>query len=315
MKTGSKLSRWSLRLAGGCILLVLLAELTLRFGLGLGRPVLSTKDAACDYILKPDQKVYRFFCHTHTNHYGMRADNFEPNPAPGTERIFFIGDSVTYGTSHVDQAKIFTEVLHRELPGVIHKPVEVLNASVSGWAIDNEFSYLKSRGSFHSNLVILVINDGDLGQERAWISGAGEDIPTRNPSSALEEFWARYLKHKLFHAPVVKDAGDEANIKAKHQIALNLQEILDFRAEAQKDGSEFAILYIPFVGDLPTPNDKFRNILMPWSQEHGIPVCDMTDALSGYPHAKLTRDGAHLTPFGHTLVAERVEALWPQTIK
>lgn len=306
------------RLAVGLLLsiviLLVLAELALRFVLGLGRPVLSVRDAATTYMLRPSQQTRRFFCLTKTNQYGMRSDAFAEEPTPGTERIFFIGDSVTYGTSHVDQAKLFTEHLHRELPAVLHKPVEVLNASAGGWAIDNEFSYLKSRGAFHSNLVVLVINDGDLSQPRAGITGVGDDISFENPPSALSEFWTRFLKHKIMHTLQKKDAGDTADANADQQIALNLNEILAFRDEARKDGANFAVLYIPFVGDLPEPNGKLRAMFMPWSAAHQIPVLDMTEVLTPYPHQKLSLDGAHLTPFGNQIVAERVEALWPQVI-
>ena len=59
-----------------CLLVALAVgtEATLRLLLGLGDPVLIAPDAACSYITKPDQKIFRFLVHTYINHYGMRSD-------------------------------------------------------------------------------------------------------------------------------------------------------------------------------------------------------------------------------------------------
>ena len=119
-----------------------ITEGVLRFVFGLGNPVLIAPDSACEYTLKPNQRVHRFFVNTRTNRYGMRSDDVPPSRDPNRLRIMFLGDSLTYGTSRVDQSQIFTEILHRNLPSVVHKPVDVLNASAGAWAPDNEVSYI-----------------------------------------------------------------------------------------------------------------------------------------------------------------------------
>ncbi|MGD0631323.1 MAG: hypothetical protein ABR987_18500, partial [Terracidiphilus sp.] len=135
------------------VLLTCIVEAALRFGLGLGNPVLITPDAACSYILKPDQDVRRFFARTYVNHYGMRSEDVPAVRPVGTLRLMFVGDSITYGTSRVDQQQLFTELVHRELPAIVHRPVEVLNASAGAWAPDNELAYIRSRGIFQSDIV------------------------------------------------------------------------------------------------------------------------------------------------------------------
>ena len=97
--------------------LVVVAELLLRLVFGFGTPVLYQEDAAAGYLLQPNQHVYRIFCHNDTNHVSMRSDEFAmPKPA-GTYRVLFIGDSITYGTTHVDQPLIFTSLLEKSLHG------------------------------------------------------------------------------------------------------------------------------------------------------------------------------------------------------
>src|SRR5580692_10189695 len=91
-------ARWMLRILVGLVLAAAFIEAALRFGLGLGNPVLIEPDSACSYILKPDQDVRRFFVHTRINHYGKRSDEVTIPHAAGTLRLMFVGDSLTYGT-------------------------------------------------------------------------------------------------------------------------------------------------------------------------------------------------------------------------
>lgn len=103
----------------------------MRVVFGLGHPIVVASDAACDYIEAPNQHTSRFFRMVDINKYGMRSAPFAAQPAPGVLRIMFVGNSVTYGTSRIGQADIFTQILRRELPPIAHRPVEVLNASAS----------------------------------------------------------------------------------------------------------------------------------------------------------------------------------------
>jgi hypothetical protein len=117
----------------GLVAFALVTEAGLRVILGVGDPILITPDSACAYITKPDQKVYRFFVHTYINHYGMRSDDVPPTRPAGVVRLLFVGDSLTYGTTHVDQSQLFTQIVGRGLPAIVHHPVEVLNASASAF--------------------------------------------------------------------------------------------------------------------------------------------------------------------------------------
>lgn len=293
------------------ILLILLAvtagtELALRGTLGLGNPVLITRDAACDFTLKPDQELRRFFCRTHINHYAMRSEEIAPNPAPGVERILFIGDSVTYGTTRVDQSDLFTERLARALPQQIHRPVEVLNASASAWAIDNELSYVRSRGTFHAQLVVLVLNSGDLSQPRARIDDVSDALAREKPAGALAELWNRTLKRKLFPrvAAAHNDAGTAANLNDEQEIRANLARLDRLQALVSNQQGRLIVVYIPFWHDLATSNAPQRARLGAWAKEKDIPFLDFTEIEAAHPAREITLDTTHLNAAGHRLIAE-----------
>lgn len=290
------------------------AELSLRFIFGLGNPVLVAPDPASDYILKPNQNVYRFFCHTRTNACGMRSDPFSAVPDSGTLRVLFIGDSVTYGTSHVDQSKIFSEILHRELPSIVHRPVEVLNASAGGWAPDNEVAWLRSRGTLHSNVVLLVLNSGDLAQPRSRISGLGDDTPVRAPATAIGELWLRYLKPRFFHLAPRTEAGDVAQPNSGATLRANLTELETAASLASSQHARFAIVYIPFRKEIPQPAAESEATLRTWTAAHHVPLFDLTAVETSYPPKQISLDGDHLTAEGNRVIAEAIEKQWASTL-
>jgi lysophospholipase L1-like esterase len=295
------------------VALVGIAEVGLRFALGLGNPVLIASDPACDYILKPDQNLFRFFVHTHINHYGMRSEEVPPSRTPGTLRLLFVGDSITYGTSHVDQQQIFTEVLHRDLPAMLHRPVEVLNASASAWAIDNELSYVRSRGIFQSDLVLLVLNDGDVTQPRATMEEVGDDFPRQRPTMAISELYTRLLKPRIFHILSRKDAGDAVAANADITIQKNLADLDAFNKLVTEEGARMVIVYTPFRRDIPGLSARPQAVLHDWTSSRHIPMVDVTSAEFPYSSKQITVDnGVHFNAKGHLIVAQEIEKSWPQ---
>jgi lysophospholipase L1-like esterase len=312
-KTGS-IVRILFRIGAGLSLCLVTAELVLRLAIGLGNPVLITPDFEAGYILKPNQDVVRFFCRSRIDRNGMRSDPFNGTPAPDTLRILFVGDSITYGTTRVDQKDIFTEILHRNLAKVVHKPVEILNASAGGWAIDNEVSYVHSRGIFGAQKVVLVLNSGDAGQPRSRIEGVGDDLPSVLPASALEELWSRFLAQRLHLKATKVDSGD-VSLDDSQQIRANLNELEELLKLVSSHGAELAIVYIPFRKDIPTPNAKFDGLLQTWANAHRVPFIDTTSTLTAHaPNEVCLRDNTHLNKLGHQLVAQEIERQWPAKI-
>jgi hypothetical protein len=311
--------RGLLRVLTICSLMIVallgITEGFLRFVFGLGNPVLITSDSACEYILKPDQRVYRFFSNTRTNHYGMRSDEVPPGRDPGRLRILFVGDSLTYGTSQVDQSQIFTEILHRELPSVVHKPVEVLNASAGAWAPDNEVSYIRSRGIFQSDIVVFVLNDGDVTQPRATMNDVGDGLPSRRPATAIGEIWARYLKPRVLHTVEKSDAGTSIATNADQVVQANLHDLDVADALVTAQGGRMVIVFLPFRLDIPDKSAQAQSTLRDWCAAHHVPMLDLTATELPYSISDLDLDsGYHFNAKGNAIVADGILKLWRQTV-
>src|ERR1700722_16135093 len=149
--------RWRRRLlVVSSLLLILLVttEITLRVRWGIGNPLLYAPDPDCLYVVAPSQHVYNFGALNEVNSFSMRSPQITLHKAPGVTRVLFVGDSVTYGTNHIDQSLLATSLLAQRLPAIVHGPVEVMNASAGGWAPANEVAYLRSRGTFDADLIV-----------------------------------------------------------------------------------------------------------------------------------------------------------------
>lgn len=317
------IGRTQSRRLGSKLLLVLLvlllaAELGLRWGAGLGNPVLYQADAACGYLPVADQRIKRFGCWNIINHYGQRSEDLPAEKTPGHERILFIGDSVTYGTTHVDQSRIFTAILARQLPTRLGQPVEIMNASTGAWAVGNEVGYLRSRGTFGADAVIFVLNTGDLEQpfnrgELTAVSG----YPSHRPWCALSELWVRYVAPRVFGRKPAQDAGSTATAGASIGVEKVLAELAEAESICQRSGAKMGIVYSPCAGkqwqEAPYPQDLEK--LKQWALENGVPLVDLAEAYAEAPVEDVYFDGTHLRPRGNELAAEGIEQEWGHLIQ
>jgi hypothetical protein len=294
-------SKTTLKIILALVILTFTAEAALRI-FGLGDPVLLESDKSCQYLLRPSQNHYRFFVHTRINNCSMRSDDFPAEKPFGYCRLLFVGDSITYGTTRIDQDKIFTELLHRELPARLHRPVEVLNASTSAWAIGNELGFIKSHGIFHSDSVVLVLNNGDLSQRLATANDVGNVLYFERPACAICELVHHYS------SPAKSDAGtSQQDDQAQEDSNLrNLDKFHDLVAASQ---AKMIILFVPFRRDLSIAHPVvIQPRLLKWGSSRAVPIIDATPLIYRLTKEQESIDGGvHLSVAGNRAVADAFE--------
>jgi lysophospholipase L1-like esterase len=135
-----------------------------------------------------------------TNSLGLRdGEVASPKPA-GTLRILLLGDSMTAGLE-VDKDQTFEAVAEKALAR--QRPVEVINAGVRGYNLDNIIGWLHSEGlGLEPDLVIYFFTDNDITSEAAW-SPAGSDISRGFKISGLVGRLATY-SHVLDRVTVLR---------------------------------------------------------------------------------------------------------------
>lgn len=287
-------------------LLLAVTECVLRLGFGFGRPLLYTPDARAGYIPAPNQELRRFGARIHINEYGMRSASVR-QPKPVMERrLLFIGDSVTFGTTYVDQGKIFTALIQNALDTSGGGQAEVLNASAGGWAPENEYRYLISRGTFDSDFVIFVVNTNDLGQPFEQFKPSPQ-FPIKDPLTAMGEVLERYVAPHLISGIQTSDPGSVPTSEPDPAIETRVLQVLSQASGfAKAHGAVFMLVFSPTdAAELKTPAwNKAIADFTRWAQEFDVVLIDMGSRYSQYPREQVYFDGIHLRPFGHRLVAE-----------
>lgn len=318
------------------VLLILCGEVCLQL-LGFGHPALVTTDSPAQYEPVPNQCVWRVWplsdsliAHVCTNRFGMRSDPISEKKLPGTLRIYFLGDSITWGTTQVDQRQLFTEIVHRELTRQINRPVEVMNGSISGWAIANELAFLKEHGTLSADRVILVLNDGDPTQPMS-PPPIDEGIPSlaHHPKFGYQELWERGLRPRLsqlllkvnIHWQVASIRDPGADIGSDSDVLRNNLVLLDkMNAFVMTSGNRLSILYIPFPS-LHENNAAFaqaqvgKEAVEHWAERSGVPFVDLGPSMSQYPMDEvLLRDHIHFNIRGHREIATQIKAHWAELV-
>jgi len=114
-----------------------------------------TRDGLTVHLPKMTQFSSKFGHEITTNSAGMRDREHDLTKAPGVYRILVLGDSFM----EANQVKFedgFVRVLEQRLKEGARRPVEVINASVSGWGTDDELTYFMREGVKYRPDLILV---------------------------------------------------------------------------------------------------------------------------------------------------------------
>ena len=293
-------------LLGIPLILLVAAELVLRFGFGFGNPPLYVADDTMGYRLAPNQQVRRFGNRIRINEYSMRAGAIAPTPPDQTFRLFLLGDSLANGNWWTDQADILSQriahYLQPQLPDG-YSQIEALNASANSWGPRNELAYLKRYGTFDSTVLVLLLNTDDLFGTAPTSLQVGRDrsYPSRPFPLALSELLSRVRKSQPI--PGLQEIQDEPG----DRVGKNIEAISGIHQHVTTSGSRFILILSPLKRELPGPRDyeiEARKRLQSWAQSHQVIYLDLLQDFQQHPDSdSLYRDHIHLSPDGNEHVS------------
>jgi len=156
-------------------------EVALRMAFGLGRPVLYDASPIYGYRPLPGRSYRRFGgSRLHFNNLALRAEtDWDADPHG---KILFLGDSVTYGGSYVDDGQLFSTLAARGLPGYTSG-----NAGVNAWGVENLCGLIVDAGFQPAEVYVTVVPEADF--YRGLVRMQGLPFFNRPPRCALEELW------------------------------------------------------------------------------------------------------------------------------
>lgn len=285
--------------AAGCFAL----EWGARTFFGLGNVVLYETHPLYGYRPYPNQDVSRDR-HTvvHTNNLGLRAQTDWDLTQP-YHKILFLGDSVTYGGSYIDNTQLFSHLAAQALPGY-----ESGNAGVNGWGVSNVYAFITTTHFLPADIYVSVFPEGDF--YRGINRIGGQPFWSVTPRYALEEL----LHYGLYQLQLRKNPPSQ-HYTASHPDAVSIvtRAVQDLKAlddYLQSQGKKHFIYITPSRNQVlgETEKDPVVNALL--AQYH-IPVIYINDrlpAVSSQEKAAWFHDPIHLSLTGHQVWADIIAA-------
>lgn len=217
-------------------------EFFCKFFIGLGDPPLSRKHPTIEYEFVPNQDIKRFHRTIKINSHGMRSNDLKKVKPNNEKRILVFGDSVIWGGSLIDQKDLATEIL-KEIGLKEGFTLEVGNVSAGSWGPGNWLEYIKERGNFSADIVVLVISSHDWNDNPSYKSN---DLVIDKPISAFYELITRYLIPKIKNLSKNLNSNNlnKENFKKEFnkEEFKGLKDLSDFIDIVRKEGSEISVV-------------------------------------------------------------------------
>jgi hypothetical protein len=275
----------------------LAAEIGLRL-LGLGQPVVYDNRLAYGFRPLPHQTLRRLRGATvRINALGLRGAEVTPVRPPGTTRLLFLGDSVTYGGSYVDEEEVLSSVAAAEMRRSGFSSVEALNAGVNAWGPANILGLVETAGGFDSNVWIVIAVDDDFRREKTHIG----EVPYFNvaPRTALEEIAVLGAYRLLTAYKLPKPAEDE-----RWLAETNLGYYRSIAKVGRQRGASVLLVWHPDASGTRGGPQQNRSAFLDMAARERVPALDLAPAYSD--GEGIYSDGLHLSVAGHRVAGQAI---------
>jgi lysophospholipase L1-like esterase len=294
-------------------------EIGLRLTVGLGDPPLFQSDPEIGYMMVANQEVRRLGNRIKINSFHQRSDDLTPLPADGIKRLFFLGDSITFGVAGVDQTEIFPELVGADLRAT-GQEIEVMDASAVSWGIGNELAYVRRFGTFGSKIAILEIGSADLLQPTSVGDGVGVNAsqPDRRPFSAIGELFERVLIPRFVEIMGYQVSGNEpVTIEDRtRQFEENMRHFTNLVAKVRQQGSLPLVIMMPGLTEVTQRHNPafqryapYRDGFRKRMEQLDVQFVDMSVVWRNDPNINsYYTDGTHLTAAGNRALSKEIVA-------
>ena len=302
---------FSLFIVAFLTLLVILFEYAVRMT-GVGDPVIYEIDYTYRFAASPDQRKERRRGAVVTiNESGLRAN--EPWRDAAGHKVLFVGDSVTYGGSYVDNSELFSEIFCAAKEQEMGMPVVCGNAGINSYGILNMSMRLRFDARIQdANTIIVVVLPGDA--YRGLVDGTAHHYFTKSPQhffSASHELLAFItsrailtLAKQLEYTPANREAASEYAVA----------NLADTIRQKEADGAKVYVVISSPQADLSLQGD-FHKFFVATMTRHFPDVLFLSEPLGNTDDAFY--DAVHYERAGHRAVgeylAEKISLAEPQT--
>jgi lysophospholipase L1-like esterase len=275
------------------------AELMARW-IGLGEPIVYATNAAYRYAPVPGQHVVRRDGASVTiGPEGLRG--IEPWSGTADHRILFLGDSVTWGGTNTDDARLFAHLTCAELEARLAQKFVCGNAGVNGYGTENMIARLR----YDPNLALadtVVVTLISVDPIRGTSDLASAHFFSRPPAGPLRGLWEVAAFGAFKTAAILRWGSGSYDSRLDIPVAKDaLQRLYAELRRLEESGTSVLIVFSPhkdeFEGDADALDAAVRDDLA----ASGFRLLDLTEPMRAEISRGVYHDNVHLNELGHIL--------------
>ena len=284
------------------LLLISITEIFLRYQ-GFGTPIIYEKSYQYGYAPAPNQKLIRFNNKNVTiDSNGFRIGSSTNNTY---NKIYFLGDSVTYGGSYIDDDELYSENFCQKINQILKKKFNCYNGGVNAYGFENIIERYKSIKKNKDTYIIITLIPGDFSRNFIQI----ESLPyfTKKHTHFLKattELTAYYLDVVRSNVRF-KEKKFSREQKLDDYIKRKINENLYQLQQLQKKDPNLIILFFPPKQFLLEKNfSEFDNFFFK-NIHNKKNYYNLTNNLKSLNDKdNIYYDGVHLNSKGHQIMSE-----------
>jgi hypothetical protein len=267
---------------------------------GLGNPVIYDDNPIYGYRPLPNQEMIRLNGkRIKINNLGLRCntdwDTLKEN------KILFLGNSVTYGGSYIDNDELFSTLVTKNTKQFIGA-----SGGVNGWGIGNIHGLVIKNNFYPAKNYVSVLLEGDF--HRGISTIGGNYFTTKKPYSAIHEVANHYLT-KYLQSQNGHFTGDFIkNHRMKLLVQENsVRELKQIDDTLKLKGFKHTILISPSA-DQVFRNQPIDHELKNISKHYGLKFIYLVDDLKKEKLVEkdIFHDSVHLEAEGHKIWAKYI---------
>jgi lysophospholipase L1-like esterase len=278
------------------------AELVLRQA-GLGNPILFQTSWSYRFAPAPNQsQVRRRGAKVTIDGKGLRAVKDWTSPAHG--KVLFVGDSVTWGGTYIDDEDTFAAGVCARLRAAMAKDFVCGNAGMNEYGTDNMAARIRYKNvDDETALVVTLISDDTLRGLKDADAAFVFTSPPPGPFKALWEasafvVWRLNRAMRPFRPTPSKD---------DHQVAeRSLENLFAAIRETERPRRKVLLVLSPLAAQLNGKELALTKVVRAALDRSGFPFLDLHAAVSAAVTPDFYYDGVHLDRRGHRFYADQI---------
>lgn len=250
-----------------------------------------------------------------TNSIGMR-DRPLPDPSDGSQRILFLGDSVTFGVG-VGEDQVFARRVEDQLNSRGNGTFRTFNSGVGGYNTDMEAAFLMRHGDLIDPDVVVLMwvgNDTEVTPDAPFDPWTEVALAGKSPPQVIRRVtWRSWTVRLVRHIVDYGAATGPARLDTRHPgWQATVASVLQVNEWCEQRGVPFVLVVLRY-----SPGGMLEDVVTNFSslaEEKGIHFADSLPWWDGHEIRDFTNSIAdsHPNAIGHDILADGLVALLAQ---